>query len=111
MHLSNALLILLFVTVALLIGAVTRQLLKNRALPYTVALLLLGLVLGLSSGTVLVSERLPLLANTLALVASIDPHLILFAFLPILIFESASSMEVHLFKKMASQHIRRSSRI
>lgn len=103
MHHSNALLVLLFVTAALLIGAVTRQRLKDKALPYTVALLLIGLLLGLGNQNLWLAQQLPTASQTLNLVANIDPHLILFVFLPILIFESAFSMEVHLFKKMASQ--------
>lgn len=100
---SNALLVLLFVIAALLIGAITRQCLKDRALPYTVALLLMGLLFGAANNTEVVQVQLPLISQLLSMVANIDPHLILFAFLPILIFESAFSMEVHLFKKMASQ--------
>ena len=35
--------------------------------------------------------------------ARMDPHLILYIFMPTLIFESAFAMDVHTFKKMTSQ--------
>ena len=46
---SLSLNILLFVILSLLIGVATRYLFKNTKVPYTVALLIMGVVLGLFS--------------------------------------------------------------
>jgi len=95
---------LFFIMIALIIGAATRHFLKNTPLPYTVLLLIFGLVIGLC-------DRYDLfhmlgaghfghaVDNAVSWAGEIDPHLILFVFLPILIFEAAFSMDVHTFKK------------
>ena len=94
--------ILLFVNVTLLVGVSLRHLLKQVALPYTVALLLVGILFGLIYRFDHVD--MPEVYNhTVQLVADIDPHLILFLFLPTLIFESAHSIQTHLFKRAFSQ--------
>ena len=91
--------ILLFVVLSLFTGAALRYALKNIALPYTIALLLLGLGLGLAERGGMIPGEVELLGHTLQLVTSMDPHLIMFLFLPTLIFESAFAMEVHLFRR------------
>lgn len=91
--------ILLFVIVSLFTGALLRHCLKNIAFPYTIALLVLGLSLGLVERSGVFPENLELLGHALQLVVQIDPHLIMFLFLPTLIFESAFAMEVHLFRR------------
>ncbi|EWH11699.1 NhaP-type Na+/H+ and K+/H+ antiporter [Catenovulum agarivorans DS-2] len=94
--------ILLFVSVTLLVGVILRQLLKQVAIPYTVALLIVGILFGLIYR--FDHNDMPGLYNqTVQLVADIDPHLILFLFLPTLIFESAYAIETHLFKRTFSQ--------
>ncbi|MFC3152886.1 cation:proton antiporter [Litoribrevibacter euphylliae] len=103
MHYETGLLVLIFVILALFIGASVRHLLKGTQVPYTVALLVIGLVLGLIHRTELFSIHVPMIAETLDLVVDISPHLILFVFLPTLIFESAFAMEVHLFRRMFVQ--------
>lgn len=103
MHETTGILILIFVVAALIIGSAIRNLLKGSSVPYTVALLVIGLGLGLAQRTDLFSEYLPTIAASLKLVADIEPHLILFVFLPTLIFESAFTMEVHLFRRMFTQ--------
>ncbi|ESP93974.1 cation:proton antiporter [Pseudoalteromonas luteoviolacea] len=103
MAFSTGLLILLFVIFALFIGAFVRHILKGTQVPYTVALLLLGIAIGLLQRGELFDAYAPEFGHSLALVAEIDSHLFLYLFLPTLIFESAFAMEVHLFRRMFTQ--------
>ncbi|MEA3314416.1 MAG: cation:proton antiporter [Campylobacterota bacterium] len=100
---SVGLLVLVFVISALIIGAMTMVLAKKVKLPYTIALLIIGLGLGGIERTGFFVDNLPIISDTINLLSHIDPHLILFVFLPTLIFESAFALEVHLFKRMFSQ--------
>lgn len=103
MHLATGMLILVFIVAALFIGSAVRHLLKKSNIPYTVVLLVIGLGLGLVQRSDLFSQNLHTADATLELVSSIEPHLILLLFLPILIFESVFAMEVHLFRRIFSQ--------
>ena len=103
MHYEAGLLVLFFIVVSLLIGAAVRHLLKNTQIPYTVALLIIGLLMGLLQRSALFADYLPIFGQSLALIADISPHLIMYVFLPTLIFESAFAMEVHLFRRMFVQ--------
>lgn len=103
MHVDGSVLVLMFVVLSLLLGAIVKSLPKIITSPYSVILLLIGLMLGLYSRSLHISENLPVLQNAIIELASVDPHLILLLFLPTLIFESAFSMEPHLFKLMFSQ--------
>lgn len=78
--------------------AVVRHLLKRTPLPYTVVLIMVGLVLGAAPKW----EALSFLQQYIA-IAQLDPHLMLLIFLPTLIFESAFVMDVHTFKKTIGQ--------
>ncbi|TQD74358.1 hypothetical protein C1H46_040114 [Malus baccata] len=73
-----------FVGMCLLIGIACRHLLRGTRVPYTVALLILGIGLG-------------------SIGANIDPDLLLAVFLPALLFESSFSMEVHQIKRCMVQ--------
>ncbi len=103
MHYETGILVLVFVVLALVVGALLRDALKNTPIPYSVALLIVGLGLGLIQRSGFFSEAMPLLDESLQVVSSIDPHLILWLFLPTLIFESAFALEVHLFRRIFSQ--------
>ncbi len=103
MHFETGILVLVFVVMALVIGAFTRDALKNTPIPYSVALLIIGLALGLVQRSGFLAEHSPMLEHTVLMVADINPHLILWLFLPILIFESAFALEVHLFRRIFSQ--------
>lgn len=87
-----------FIIVSLLIGAATRNFLSKTPLPYTVLLLIFGLLMG-------VFNRLGWLDGIFSLdtavtwAGHIDPHVILYVFLPTLVFEAAFAMDVHTFKK------------
>lgn len=87
----------LFVGVSLFVGMASRHLLKNTSIPYTVALLILGIGLGsLEYGT---TNGLGVLGDSIRMWASIDPNLILFVFLPALLFESSFAMDFHQIKR------------
>ena len=103
MHFDTGILVLVFVVLSLIIGAITRDVLKNTPIPYSVALLVIGLALGLIQRSGVFQQYMPLMDETVLMVAEVDPHLILWLFLPILIFESAFAMEVHLFRRIFSQ--------
>lgn len=103
MQFELALLALLFLILSLLVGALVRHALKGLPVPYTVVLLIIGLLVGLVQRTGLFTESTPMLTQTLALVTDITPQVILYLFLPTLIFESAFSLEVHLFRRMVPQ--------
>jgi NhaP-type Na+/H+ or K+/H+ antiporter len=93
---------LIFVVFAFLVGALVKILMKNSRLPYTVVLLLIGLLIGLLEHFGFFAHH-SFASEIVHQVGSIDPHLILFLFLPTLIFESAYSMEAHLFFRILPQ--------
>lgn len=96
--------ILIFVIFALLIGALLKSVMRNSRLPYTVVLLLVGIIFGgINQWGLFGSDTL--MSGMFSQVGNIDPHLILYLFLPTLIFESAYSMEPHLFFRIAPQII------
>lgn len=104
---------LFFLIMALIIGAGTRHFLKKSPLPYTVSLLLIGLVLGAFSrlgyfghwNIIGLKLDAAFISDALNWAGKIDPHLILYIFLPTLIFEAAFAMDVHTFKKTATNAI------
>ncbi|HEY5716073.1 MAG TPA: cation:proton antiporter [Psychromonas sp.] len=103
MHVEGNILIVIFVILSLLLGAVIKSASKILNSPYSVILLLAGLGLGLYSRTVHMQANLPELSIALTNLAQVDPHLILLLFLPTLIFESAFAMNAHLFRRMLTQ--------
>jgi len=90
---------LLFIILALIIGAATRHFFKKSPLPFTVMLLIIGVGLGLLYEFDYFTGSLESIGKGLEWAGHIDPHLILYVFLPILIFEAAFAMDVHTFKK------------
>ncbi len=87
------------VCVILTLGAATRHLSTRTGFPYTVALMLLGLIAGLCldhlSGDNSASRAMKLLGEG----RLISPNLIIFVFLPALVFESAFALDQHAFAK------------
>lgn len=77
-----------------------RHVLKRTPIPYTVILICLGLAFGAASNV----EKLSFLQDFTG-IARMDPHLMLYIFLPTLIFESAFVMDVHTFKKTIGQSL------
>ncbi|KAI3717473.1 hypothetical protein L1987_69112 [Smallanthus sonchifolius] len=93
----------LFVGISLVLGIASRHILRGTRVPYTVALLVLGICMGsLEYGT---SHRLGKVGDGIRIWANIDPDLLLAVFLPALLFESSFSMEVHQIKKCMAQMI------
>ncbi|KAK3101953.1 hypothetical protein FSP39_007588 [Pinctada imbricata] len=90
--------IIFFLFCCCAIGALVRQVIHGLRirLPYTVVLLVLGVLFGLLSGRY---ESVHIYAR----VVETDPHLLLVIFLPVLIFESAFGMEFHTFLKTVIQ--------
>ncbi|PHT60407.1 Sodium/hydrogen exchanger 8 [Capsicum baccatum] len=80
----------IFVGISLLLGIACRHVLRGTRVPYSVALLVLGIGLGaLEYGT---HHRLGRIGNGIRIWANINPDLLLAVFLPALLFESAFSM-------------------
>lgn len=99
-HGHNNMAPLLFIIVALIIGAATRHLLRKSPLPYTVTLLIIGIGLGaITRMEFLEGGVMDSLSKSFEWAGHVDPHVILYVFLPTLIFEAAFAMEVHTFKK------------
>jgi len=93
----------LFFGVSLVLGIGSRHLLRGTRVPYTVALLVLGVALGgLEYGT---KHGLGKLGAGIRIWAAINPDLLLAVFLPALLFESSFSMEVHQIKKCMAQMV------
>lgn len=91
---------LLFIVISLFVGTGTRHLLKRGPLPYTISLLIIGLILGvLTRSGLLLEFGLTPIADSVKWAGGIDPHLILYLFLPTLIFEAAYALHIHTFKK------------
>lgn len=82
----------------LIIGAILKSLLKHSRLPYTMGLFAIGIILGVMNRTG-VFQSLPELHDAVSSVANINPDLILYLFLPILIFDAAYELNLHIFKK------------
>ncbi|CAJ2677747.1 sodium/hydrogen exchanger 8 isoform X2 [Trifolium pratense] len=93
----------IFFGLSLALGIACRHLLRGTKVPYTVALLILGIALGsLEYGT---HHRLGKIGDGIRLWSEIDPELLLAVFLPALLFESSFSMEVHQIKRCIAQMI------
>ncbi|KAJ6689488.1 hypothetical protein OIU85_005854 [Salix viminalis] len=91
----------LFFGLSLVLGIACRHMLRGTRVPYTVALLVIGIGLGsLEYGT---SLQLGRIGDGIRLWAHIDPDLLLAVFLPALLFESSFSMEVHQIKRCMMQ--------
>lgn len=105
---------LFFIILSLIIGVATRHIFRSNPVPYTVVLLVIGLFLGLfariSLGTSLTNgqdgeigliweQLLSVFFQSVRWAGNIEPHIIMFVFLPILIFEAAFSLDFHTFKK------------
>ena len=104
---------LFFIICALIIGAATRHFLQKSPLPFTVMLLIFGLVGGLlvrfdmfeTWNLGFTTIDVSIVSKSFTWAANIDPHLLLFTFLPVLIFEAAFAMDVHTFKKSVTNAV------
>jgi len=96
---------LLFIILALILGTATRHFLKRSPIPYTVLLMIFGLILGFITRRAQFSGMMLELAKSIDWAGHINPHVILFVFLPTLIFEASFGMNVHTIKKTAKNSI------
>ncbi len=100
---------LFFVIIAIFIGAATRHFLKKIPIPFTALLLVIGILLGVGARLEFFESwggmDVSFIRKSLYNAAHIDPHLLLYVFLPILIFEAAFAMDLHTFKRSAGNSI------
>eukprot|EP00249_Psilotum_nudum_P020794 c27850_g1_i1 orf=499-4035(-) len=94
---------ILFLGFSLVLGMLCRHMLRGTKLPYTVALLVLGIFLGVLEYKT--THGLGSLGESIRLWSRINPSLILFVFLPALLFESSFAMEVHQLKRCLLQMV------
>ena len=89
---------LLFIILSLFIGINTKRFLRKVPIPYTVILLIIGVVIG-AFNRYHWFDDLNLLTNSIDWASHISSEIILYVFLPTLIFEAAFDLDVHTFKK------------
>lgn len=96
---ETALLAPLLLTIAgLTVGAIFKSLFQRTRIPYTVGLFAIGLAAGIMN-RMGVFHGMPQFSAAFDSVANINPDLILYIFLPILIFDAAYELNLHIFKK------------
>ena len=89
---------LLLTITGLVIGALLKSILKHSRFPYTVGLFGIGLLVGILNRSG-IFHSMPQITEAVDSVANINPDLILYLFLPILIFDAAYELNMHIFKK------------
>ncbi len=93
---------LLFIIIALILGTLTRHLLKKTPIPYTVLLVVIGVLLGVITRFHFFSESFEVVLHSISWAGSINPHVVFFVFLPTLIFEATFGMDWHTFRKTSA---------
>lgn len=78
----------------MLLGLLLRELNKKLQFPYSPMVLSAGIVLGIGV------TNLPFLSDPTAILSKMHPHLILYIFIPVLLFESAFNCDWFVFKKL-----------
>lgn len=96
---DNSLGTILFLSSSFLVGALTRHAIKkfSPTFPYTVALLAIGMLFG-----IIFKYYQEYMRGYYGMI-QIDPHLLMYAFLPVLLFESAFLLDIHAIKKSIGQ--------
>lgn len=89
---------LVFVIVSLVAGAILKYGLKRTVLPYTVGLFAFGLIVGLLDRGGLVPDG-SFIKASIDFAGNINPDMILYIFLPVLIFDAAYELDTHIFRK------------
>ncbi|KAJ4915789.1 Sodium/hydrogen exchanger 8 [Raphanus sativus] len=93
----------IFAGASLVVGTACRQLFNGTRVPYTVVLLVIGIVLGsLEYGS---GHSLGKIGHGIRIWNDINPDLLLAVFLPALLFESSFSMDVHQIKRCLGQMV------
>lgn len=101
MHHGPELTVVEIVCLVLAVGAATRMFAYRTRLPYTIAMMLIGVATGLVLKSLGVDSASPLIEH-LSGGGGVSADLIIFVFLPALVFESAYSLDVHAFLKNLS---------
>ncbi len=114
MHHGTEFAVVITVSVALAVGAATRAAATRLRFPYTIAMLVIGLAVGIALRQPFFgleevmrnfadphyhAHATEYLVYALGSARGISPDLIMFVFLPALIFESAFAIDLHTFKK------------
>ena len=86
------------VLIGLMGGAILKFGLKKMPLPYTVGLFAFGLLIG-TFDRIGWLESIPILKSSIDFAGNANPDMILYIFLPILIFDAAYELDVHIFRK------------
>ncbi|CAK93443.1 unnamed protein product (macronuclear) [Paramecium tetraurelia] len=81
-----------FLVLGLICGLILRELNKKTNIPYSPMILALGLAIGLSQ------KYLGKIGNSAYILSKMHPHLIVFIFIPVLLFESAFNCDWYTFK-------------
>lgn len=95
---------LFFIVIALFFGIATRHFFRKSPIPYTVLLVIIGFIIG-GIDKLGFFNKLEILEESVRWAGNINPHFILFVFLPTLIFEAAFALDYHTFKKTAANAI------
>jgi len=88
---------IILIMAGILVGVLVKVLTRYVKVPYTVLLFAIGIVLGILSKTCLAD--LPFTTEGIRLISEMDPDIILYVFLPILVFDAAYEMDLHVFRK------------
>ena len=85
-----------FIFVALALGCYFKGVHSKLFIPYTVLLLVFGVVIGVIGSVYFENSEQ---AMAYFQVAGMDPHLMLYVFLPPLLFQSSFTMDLHIFRR------------
>ncbi len=95
---SSVISLMVFIILSLLAGVILKLILKRTFIPYTVGLFILGILVGgLTRFNIIHMPKY--MGEALVSVSNMDPEIILYFFLPILIFEAALNINIHTFRK------------
>lgn len=89
---------ILLVMTGILIGVALKYMGSLIKLPYTVTLFAIGIIIGVISDTNWLSGN-AFFGEGIRMVSNLDPDFILYVFLPILVFDAAYEMNLHVFRK------------
>lgn len=89
---------ILMIMAGILVGVVVKSFQKYIKIPYTVVLFAIGLLVGYMYKYDILGAG-EFLGGGISLVSGMNPDFILYVFLPILVFDAAYEMDLHVFKK------------
>jgi NhaP-type Na+/H+ or K+/H+ antiporter len=103
-HVHTAEIVLMFLFVALALGLFTLHFLSRFApsVPYTSILFVEGLIMGMGHAYQRVEDH-GAFSQSITMWENIDPHLVFFTFLPVLVFGDAMNFNPHIFNKCFGQ--------